>query len=255
MSVVEEFSAIGPQLPGSLRLLVRESVGSTNDECRALGNAGAADGTVVIADRQTEGRGRRGAAWFSQPGESLAFSLLARPAAPKPLWPRLALAAGAAVAEAAEALGLQASIKWPNDVWIGQRKLAGVLVEAGTDFAVIGIGINVNCAEFPPELAELATSLRRESGILISRAAVLLAVLNRLEIRRHQIGTGFPDLLKTVRLRCALTGSVVKLVSANGPVQGRVEGLGPSGELLLRRENGRLESLLQADEIRLVERG
>lgn len=234
-----------------MRLLIRESVGSTNDEARVLGEAGAADGIIVIAERQTAGRGRRGAAWFSPPGESLAFSVLVRPTEPKPLWPRLALAAGVAVAEAAEALGLQASIKWPNDVLIGHRKVAGILVEAGRDFAVLGIGLNVNTEAFPPEVAESASSLRLETGGVLSRAEVLIAVLRRLEIRRHQIGSEFGDLLESVRLRCALTGNGVTLSTPAGLLRGVVEGLGPSGELLLRTSDGTLHSVLQADTIRL----
>ena len=84
-----------------------------------------------------------------------------RPEEPKALWPRLALAAGLAVTEAVESCGLQAGIKWPNDVWIGQRKVAGILVEAGSDFAVIGIGLNVNSTEFPPEVSEIAVAVAK----------------------------------------------------------------------------------------------
>jgi len=251
MTAAETFAAIGPELPGAMRLLIRESVGSTNDEARVLGETGAADGIVVLAERQTAGRGRRGAAWFSPPGESLAFSVLVRPAEPKPLWPRLALAAGLAVAEAAESLGLQAAIKWPNDVWIGRRKIAGILVEAGRDFAVLGIGLNVNTESFPPEVAESASSLRLETGGVLSRAEVLIAVLRRLEIRRRQIGAEFGDLLDCVRQRCALTGHGVTLSTPAGPLRGHVEGIGPSGELLLRGSDGTLQSILQADSIRL----
>jgi BirA family biotin operon repressor/biotin-[acetyl-CoA-carboxylase] ligase len=250
MSAAETWAGIGADLPEPLRLLVREELGSTNDEARALAEAGAADGLVVVAERQTAGRGRRGAAWFSPPGESLAFSLVVRPAEPKSMWPRLALAAGLAVAEVLERHGLMAGIKWPNDVWVGRRKIAGVLIEAGRDFAVIGIGLNVNTRDFPPGVAEIATSLALETGEAVCRAEVLAAVLRRLEWRRRQIGAEFPALLDAVRHRCVLTGNPVRLSTAAGPRHGRVDGIGAAGELLLRTPAG-VEAILQADEIRL----
>ncbi|MEO5716471.1 MAG: biotin--[acetyl-CoA-carboxylase] ligase [Luteolibacter sp.] len=249
--MAEDFTIISGDLPEPFRLLIRESVGSTNDEARALAQAGAAEGLIVLAERQTAGRGRRGAAWFSPQGESLAFSVLLRPSEPKALWPRLALAAGLAVAEAVESFGLQAGIKWPNDVWIRQLKVAGILVEAGSDFAIVGIGINVKTAEFPEEVAEIATSLMIETGRMFSLPEVLAAIIRRFSLRRNQIGDGFEELLSAVRLRCVLTGNRVSLLTSNGSKTGVIDGIAPGGELLLRTENG-LERLLQADEIRLL---
>ncbi len=243
------FADIAATLPDPLRLLVREAVDSTNDESRRLAENGAADGLVVVAERQTEGRGRRGAAWFSPPGESLAFSLLVRPQEPKPLWPRLALAAGLAVAEAVESRGIACGIKWPNDVWVDDRKVAGVLVEAGRDFAIVGIGLNVNAREFPAGVSEIATSLALADGREHPRDEVLAAILRRLENRRRQIGAAFPELLEAVRERCVLTGRTVMLTTSGGPKSGRVEGIGDSGELLLRTAAA-LERIVQADEIR-----
>src|SRR5512134_2109839 len=163
--MTDDFTGIASEFPDPFRLLIRETAGSTNDELRALAAAGSPDGLVLLALQQTAGRGRRGAAWFCPAGESLAFSILVRPAEPKALWPRLALAAGLAVAEAAESFGPPAGIKWPNDVWIGRRKVAGILVEAGPDFAIVGIGLNVHTTSFPAEVSEIATSLRIASGL------------------------------------------------------------------------------------------
>ncbi|MES2922465.1 MAG: biotin--[acetyl-CoA-carboxylase] ligase [Verrucomicrobiota bacterium] len=247
----EEFMEAASDFPEPFRLLIRESVESTNDEVRVLAQAGAPDGLVLLAERQTAGRGRRGAAWFSPAGESLAFSILVRPEEPKALWPRLALAAGLAVAEAIESFRLQAGIKWPNDVWIGQRKVAGILVEAGSDFAVVGIGLNVNSTEFPPGVSEIATSLRIESPQVFPRAEVLGEIIRKFAARRLQIGDDFDALICGVRLRCVLTGKRVTLCTASGPRAGTVEGIAASGELLLRTENG-LERLIQADELRLL---
>lgn len=247
----EDFTAVAADFPEPFRLLVRESTESTNDEVRALAQAGAPDGLIVLAERQTAGRGRRGAAWFSPAGESLAFSVLVRPEESKALWPRLALAAGLAVAEAVEEFGPQAGIKWPNDVWIGQRKVAGILVEAGSDFAVVGIGLNVNTLEFPAAVAEIATSLQIETSRKILRAEVLGAVVRRFSLRRQQVGSDFKELISAVQLRCVLTGKPVTLTTAGGPKTGIVEGIAVGGELLLRTESG-LERLLQADEVRVL---
>jgi BirA family transcriptional regulator, biotin operon repressor / biotin---[acetyl-CoA-carboxylase] ligase len=251
--MTDDFTSVAPSFPEPFRLMLRETVGSTNDEARSLAESGAPDGLVLLADRQTAGRGRRGAAWFSPVGEALAFSVIVRPSEPKSLWPRLALAAGAAVAEAVESMSLQASIKWPNDVWVRQRKIAGVLVEAGADFAIVGIGINVKTTVFPPEVSDIATSLTIESGREHSRPDVLAAIVRRFAIRRDQIGAGFPELLEAVRVRCALTGNRVSLTTPNGPQTGIVEGIAPGGELLLRTTQG-LEKLIQADEVRLLPR-
>lgn len=246
-----EFAAAAADFPEPFRLLVRDSVASTNDEVRALAQAGAADGLIVLAGQQTAGRGRRGAAWFAPAGESLAFSILVRPTAAKALWPRLALVAGLAAAEALETFGLQAGIKWPNDVWLSQRKVAGILVEAGTDFAIVGIGLNVSTTDFPPELAATATSLQLETGRDISRAEVLAALVSRFSRRHLQIDHDFDAVVAAVRLRCVLTGKCVSLTTAGGPRSGKVDGIAAGGELLLHTAGG-LERLIQADEVRLL---
>lgn len=247
----DDFNTAAADFPDPFRLLVKESVESTNDEVRVLAQAGGPDGLIVLAVRQTAGRGRRGAAWFSPAGESLAFSILVRPEEPKMLWPRLALAAGLAVAEAVEEFGLQAGIKWPNDVWIGGRKAAGILVEAGSDFAVVGIGLNINSIAFPPEVAEIATSMRMEAGQEFSRAGVLAEIVSKFSRRRLQIENDFDRLISEVGVRCVLTGRRVTLITANGPKTGTVEGIAPGGELLLRTAEG-LERLIQADEVRFT---
>lgn len=247
----EDFSAAAADFPEPFRLFVRESVESTNDEVRMLAQAGAADGVIVIAERQTAGRGRRGAAWFSPVGESLAFSILVRPQEPKALWPRLALAAGLAVAEAVETFGIEAGIKWPNDVWIYGKKAAGILVEAGADFAVVGIGFNVNSTGFPTEVADIATSMRIEAGREFNRADVLTEIIRRFAKRRLQIGQEFDALVSSVSVRCVLTGRRVSLTTASGPRVGIVTGIAPGGELLLKTDQG-MERLIQADEVRLL---
>lgn len=247
-----EFHEAASTFPDPFRLLVRESTASTNDDLRKLADDGAPEGLVLLALEQTQGRGRRGAAWFSAPGESLAFSILIRPEEPKSLWPRLALAAGAAVAEATETFGVEAGIKWPNDVWVRGLKIAGILVEAGKDFAIVGIGLNVGCREFPPEVERIATSLALETSMDIPRGEVLGAVIRRFATRSRQIGAEFGDLLSSVREHCVLTGRRVSLITPSGPKVGRVEGIAPGGELILRGDHG-AELLIQADEVRILD--
>ncbi len=246
-----DFNAIAADFPEPFRLLTRESAESTNDEARIMGQTGAADGLVILAERQTAGRGRRGAAWFSPPGESLAFSILIRPKEPKALWPRLALATGLAVAEAIEACGVEAGIKWPNDVWIRGKKVAGILVEAGADFVVVGIGVNVKTTTFPPEVAGIATSLHLEGSRALTLPEVLGAIIARFAVRRHQIDADFSEVIKRVNERCVLTGKRVSLSTHEGLKVGQVDGIAPGGELLMRSSGGLLR-LIQADEVRIL---
>jgi BirA family biotin operon repressor/biotin-[acetyl-CoA-carboxylase] ligase len=250
--MAEDFNGIAAGFPDPFRLLVRETAGSTNDELRALAKAGTPAGLVLLALEQTAGRGRRGATWFSSPGDSLAFSILIRPEEPKALWPRLSLAAGLAVAEAIESFGPATGIKWPNDVWIDRKKVAGILVEAGPDFAIIGIGINVNTHNFPAEVADIATSLQLASGNNLSRPEVLAAILRRFARRHHQIDADFGEIIHAVRQRCVLTGHQVSLLTADGPRQGTIEGIALGGELLFRTPSA-LENLIQADEVRIID--
>jgi BirA family biotin operon repressor/biotin-[acetyl-CoA-carboxylase] ligase len=210
---------------------------------------GAAGGNLVVAEIQTAGRGRRGAAWFGAPGESLAFSILWRPPESKALWPRLALASGLAVAEACEAYVPIAGVKWPNDVWLGGRKAAGILVEAGPDFVVIGIGLNVNTAAFPPEIAATATSLAAECGRAVDRGALLGRVIDRFAVHARRIDAGFDSIVAGVSQRCVLTGREIHLQTSSGPLHGRCEGIGTGGELLVRTPSG-LQKILQADDVR-----
>lgn len=246
MSALDQMAA---SLPDPFRILWRETVSSTNDELRALAEKGTTEGLILIADEQTAGRGRRGAAWLSPKGENLAFSVLLRPTESKALWHRLSLAAGLAVAEALEAYVPVAEIKWPNDVRVSGKKIAGILVEAGVDFVIIGIGINVNSTGFPEELA--ATSLREELGEETDRAEVLRGVVNRLSRRAGEIGVGFEGILKSIRERCALTGHRVSFLAADKRREGAVKGIGTAGELLVEID-GVTESLVQADEVRIV---
>lgn len=246
MSAYDEVAA---QMPDPFRLLWREKVSSTNDELRILAEQGTAEGLVLVAGEQTAGRGRRGAAWFSQPDESLVFSVLLRPQEARGFWSRISLIAGLAVAEALEKHVPLAEIKWPNDVLIGGRKIAGILVETGKDFVILGIGININSIDFPSELQ--ATSLKLETGSAVAREVVLLGVVSNLARHLRRIDRDFEGVLRAIAERCYLTGQMVAMNCADGKREGVVKGIGTGGELLLYRD-GVIEKIMQADEVRIL---
>jgi BirA family transcriptional regulator, biotin operon repressor / biotin---[acetyl-CoA-carboxylase] ligase len=236
--------------PEPFRLLVREQCASTNSELHELARQGAPHGLVLTAQHQTAGRGRRGNLWHSAPGDSLAVSVLLRPDEPKSLWPRLALASGLAIAETIDSYGVTAGIKWPNDVWIRRRKVAGVLVEAGDRHVIVGMGLNINTTDFPDEIAWIATSLRQELGTPTPVHEVLARLIQRIAIRQTQIGSDFPKVIESIRERCVLSGQSVSLTTAMGTLHGIIQGIADTGELLLD-DGYTLHHLLQADEVRL----
>ena len=143
-----------------------------------------AEGTLVVTDHQTQGRGRLGRIWEDTPGRSILLSILLRPQPPMPLWPQLSLVAGEAVARAVRALtGVDATLRHPNDVVVAGRKFVGVLPEARPGRVVLGIGVNVNQSadELPSDTAKPPTSLRIELGREVERAPLLAAILVELE--------------------------------------------------------------------------
>ena len=183
----------GKQMLIGHRILSFDEVASTNDVAKAEAERGAEEGLVVVAASQTKGRGRRGRGWVSRPGLGLYFSVVLRPQTPDA--ESVAILGGVATAEAMAGFGLQGvTIKWPNDVLVAGRKIAGVLVEPrmGKDrveFAILGIGVNVRHAanDWPPELKDIATSLLGE-GFELQPDAVLAAVLESLD--RHYANPG-----------------------------------------------------------------
>ena len=190
---------------GQPRLHLR-ATGSTNDEARGLAARGAPHGTLVTATQQTAGRGRQGRAWAAPAGRALLCSLVLRD--PGEL---ISLAAGVAVAEVA---GAQAALKWPNDVLVGGRKVAGILVEGRPQegWAVLGIGINValRSQDFPPELHERAGTLGREVADIEPALVMLLRALERW------LSAPCADVLDAVRARDALLGRPVRWSGGSG---------------------------------------
>ena len=163
------------------------AVMSTQGEAATLGAAGASEGTVVTATHQLRGRGRRGRQWFDAPGKSLLMSILLRPPMSPGEAPQLSLVAGVAVVDALAAVGVSASVRWPNDVMVAERKICGILAEATTtsrgtlERVILGIGLNVNQGDFPAPIRTLATSVRIETGRGHAVEQMLAAVLAALD--------------------------------------------------------------------------
>lgn len=233
------------------------TVASTMTEAAAWAAAGAPHGAVVVAGHQTAGRGRHGRAWDAPPGQSLLLSLVLRPALPAERLGLVPLAAGLAVAEAVGAFGVDASVKWPNDVRVGGRKLAGVLAEttwAGAEpTVVLGIGLNVEQGSFPEALADLATSLRLVTGRPVDRLAPLAPLLARLAVRLGDAEDVSARLVAAVEGRLEGVGETVTVgfpASSRLPSRGRVLGLAPDGALRLATEAG--EVAVHAGEVTLA---
>lgn len=216
------------------------SVDSTQAVAFALAESGAADGSAVIADSQRAGRGRRGRRWVDEPGQSLLTSIILRPRLVPAAWPLLSLAAAVAVARAIRRLaGIEARLKWPNDVMVGGRKLAGILLESRTGerpVVVVGIGINVGQHRWPPDLEERATSVQEASGRAIDRETLLVAVIEELSTWRGRLER---EGVAPVRAEwLALSDTIGRTVAVDG-LRGVAIDLDATGALVLEHDGVR----------------
>jgi BirA family transcriptional regulator, biotin operon repressor / biotin---[acetyl-CoA-carboxylase] ligase len=222
---------------------------STSDEVTAAARAGAAEGLEVAAEALSGGRGRLGRTWHSPPGTNLYFSILLRPAMPPWMVPPLTLLVGGVVAEVLRAAGADARLKWPNDVLLptaaGPRKVAGILTEMASErervrHVVVGVGLNVNTPEFPPELADRATSLLLATGRPFDRGSLLASLLEGLEpaydqflregpARALERWRGFADLGRRVRIE--RDGAVIEGVTLDVDAEGTLQVRGDDGRV------------------------
>jgi BirA family biotin operon repressor/biotin-[acetyl-CoA-carboxylase] ligase len=231
-----------------------EEIGSTNDRARELAEEGAEHGEVVIAEAQTAGRGRRGRLWVSPARKNLYFSVILRPDLPPARAPELTLVASVALCDALRQAGVQAGIKWPNDLLASERKIAGVLTELAAEadrvhWVVIGAGVNVNAREedFPEELRGEATSVLLERGEPAPRALFAAACLTALEgwIDRHA-EEGFAVVREAWRERSTTLGREVTVRTDGREIVGTAEDIDDAGALLVRGPAG-LERILAGD--------
>lgn len=232
-----------------------EETDTTNNHARELALEGAPEGTLVVAEKQTAGRGRRGKVWESPLGTGIWMSLVLRPQIAPAEASVLTLLCGLATAEAIEAeTGLSAGIKWPNDILINGKKAVGILTEMDCEmsevhFVIPGIGINVNTASFPPEIADIATSLYLECGKTVSRRRLVHKVLERLEEHYETfLRTGsFAAMLEDYRKHCITLGKEVHVLGRE-PFFAEALDITPEGELLVRRaDNGKEEVVFSGE--------
>jgi BirA family biotin operon repressor/biotin-[acetyl-CoA-carboxylase] ligase len=245
-----ERSALAFSSRGRVARVVAET-GSTNDDARSWAQEGAPHGAIVIADTQRTGRGRHGRVWSSPPGESLAISIVLRPDLAPAALPPVALVAGLAARRAIERRVSGARVKWPNDVVVGMRKIAGVLVEGAiagkrVDHVIVGVGINVARTEFPPELAH-ATSLAREGATDLARDTLALDLVEALDDELALFLRDPSSIGARVSTHDALRG--VRLVREDGS-RGVGDGVESDGRLRICLENGAIVRAM-AGEVRV----
>ena len=222
-----------------------QTIDSTNSCARTLAACWAEEGTVVIAEEQTAGRGRLGRSWHAAPGENLTFSLILRPSIPPDRMGLLSLLIAAGIARGIEeSTGLRVFCKWPNDLLYGGKKLAGILLEGSfagdrVDHVVVGIGLNVNQREFPPEIAPRATSLARELNAPLDRIGLYKSLLKSLE--DEYLAGNAEAYTSTVQRWLAYAPVIGRTISVShqGEVlYGRVRGVNPDGSLLVANHTG-----------------
>jgi BirA family biotin operon repressor/biotin-[acetyl-CoA-carboxylase] ligase len=252
-------SEIRPHLTGEIlgrEIHFAEMVDSTNTWARRLARAGAAEGTVVLAEGQTAGRGRLGRSWFSPPGVNVYMSVVLRPAVPPARAPQLTLVAGSAVAAAIEAVsGLRPQLKWPNDVLLGNSKAAGLLTEMDSEadrvaFVVLGIGVNLNAsaAALRGAVGPAATSVLAATGRPVARAAFVGRLLGELEGRyRRYLSAGFEALREEWESYSCVTGREITVAGPDGERRGRAVGVDGEGALVLREPGGGLVRVVAGD--------
>jgi BirA family biotin operon repressor/biotin-[acetyl-CoA-carboxylase] ligase len=235
------------------RIFYYPTIDSTNERALDLAAAGEPEGSLVLAEEQTAGRGRRERTWCSTPYAGIYASLVLRPAIAAPRAPLLTFMASVAVADALnEIAGFSARIKWPNDVLVGPRKIAGVLGEMRGSHPevremVVGIGVNVNQAtdDFPPALAVTATSVRIERGAPHGRAVLLASILEGFERRYARfLRDGPATLLREWEgLSATRPGTPIAVAGATGRLDGVFAGIDEEGSLLVRESDGALHRL------------
>lgn len=248
---------------GERQVCFLSETASTNDVALAMARNGAPTGTLVVAEHQSRGRGRLGREWLSPAGVGLYCSLILRPRLDPADLPKLTLGAGLAVSRAVEFVtALRPLLKWPNDLWLAEKKIGGILAEArfdqGAPVVVLGIGLNVNTApdSFPPELREKVTSLASHSGREFLRSALLAALVDEvMAMLARQEREGFAGILADWRQRDATLGRDLEWLTQTGAaVRGLSLGPDEDGQLRIRDAAGMVHEVLSGD-ISLVGHG
>jgi BirA family biotin operon repressor/biotin-[acetyl-CoA-carboxylase] ligase len=229
---------------------------STNDVIEKLARGEVKEGAVVFAESQTKGRGRLGRKWISPAGKGLWFSILLRPSLPPREVTQLTVASATALRRAIQSLtALAPVIKWPNDILLYDRKVAGILTELSGEedrvkYVILGIGVDVNLDEgdFPAELKSMVTSLKAELGQPVPRAELATAIMRALDADYARICAGdFTSVANEWEEHCSTIGKDITIQTGGRRIRGRAESLGEDGALLLRTDHGHLERIIGGD--------
>jgi BirA family biotin operon repressor/biotin-[acetyl-CoA-carboxylase] ligase len=229
---------------------------STNDVIEKLARGEVKEGAVVFAESQTKGRGRLGRKWISPAGKGLWFSILLRPSLPPREATQLTVASATALRRAIQSLtALAPVIKWPNDILLYDRKVAGILTELSGEedrvkYVILGIGVDVNLDEgdFPAELKSMVTSLKAELGQPVPRAELATAIMRALDADYARICAGdFTSVANEWEEHCSTIGKDITIQTGGRRIRGRAESLGEDGALLLRTDHGHLERIIGGD--------
>jgi BirA family biotin operon repressor/biotin-[acetyl-CoA-carboxylase] ligase len=235
-------------------------IGSTNSYARELAESRATEGEVVVAEAQTQGRGRLGRTWQSPPYANLYFSTVLRPKLPPAQAPQITLMAAVALAETVSMFIPQAAtIKWPNDILVEGRKLAGVLTEAACDaerlhYVILGIGVNLNYRldAMPDEIRERATSIAEITGKSISRESFFIRLIHDLERCYGELEVaGFAAIAARWESHFGLRGKAVRVELLDQRLEGRAQGIDVDGALLIEDQQGKLQRVIAGDVIPL----
>lgn len=239
------------------QICLREETGSTNEDAKQIASLEAWNAALVVADRQTNGKGRRGRSWETKEGSSVAMSLLIKPAIKPCNASMLTLVMALSVAETvkdminkAKASACAVNIKWPNDILINRRKVCGILTEMSVlkeaiAYVVIGVGINVNELKFSEEITKVATSLRKETGMEFDREEIIASVVNNYNkyftiFGKNENLTELKDIYEDLLVN---KGKTVLVLDPKEEYSGQALGINDMGELLVRKEDGTIETV------------
>ena len=250
LSKYELESRINTQWLGK-KIVYKETVDSTNAEVRRKAEEGEDNGLLVVADGQTSGKGRRGRSWESPKGTNLYFSMLLKPDFAPDKASMITLVAAYSVATVIrKTTGLDAKIKWPNDIVVGKKKVCGILTEMSMErdyihHVVVGIGINVNEENYPIELEQMATSLKKEMGSLVLRANLLCDILLQFEkdYLTFLAAENLKPFLEEYNRMLVNKGALVKVLDPKGEFSGIAGGISEDGRLNVFKENGQIEAV------------
>ncbi|GAC42068.1 biotin--[acetyl-CoA-carboxylase] ligase [Paenibacillus popilliae] len=255
---LDEAALLSKLVPGTFgnRFRILEKTDSTQNEAAAWAQEGVPEGAVVLAEEQTSGRGRQGHVWHSPAGKGVWMSIVLRPRISLPYTPHLTLLAAVALSRAMKKLtSAPLGIKWPNDIFVDGKKVAGILLESAAEgerllYVIAGIGVSVNLdnGDFPEELQKKATSLKIVTGRDVDRASLVAACLQELEqMYRLYEEQGFAPIRTLWEAQSMTLGRQVTIDTPQGPLEGVAKGLDESGALLLKDKTGEVHKVFAGD--------